>query len=182
MKKSLKKAGFTLIELLVSVSIIAIIVGVFLTNYYGSEPQSQLVNATSALMRDLRLAQTKGVANVNYGFVPSSGWGINLVAGTSTYFLFADVNGDHIYNTSTESSVDKGSRTLTLPAGITLAHNLSSYPMNIVFYHSSDVFKTFLSDSDRPYVTLLTITLTEANTGAVKHVYVDPYGLIYSDL
>jgi len=182
MKKGLKKVGFTLIELLISISIMAIIVGVFLTNYYGSEPQSQLINATSALMRDLRLAQTRGVANVNYGSTPSSGWGVNLVSGTSTYFLFADVNGDYVYNTSTESSTSKGARTLTLPTGITLAHDLSSDPMNIVFYHSSDVFKTFLNDASRPYVALLTITLTEANTGAVKHVYVDPYGLIYSDL
>jgi len=182
MKTGLKKAGFTLIELIVSVSIIAIIVGIFLANYYGSEPQSQLINATSALMRDLRLAQTRGAAGVNYGLDSSVGWGINMASGTSAYWLFADVNGDHVYNTSTESSTTKGSREIDLPTGVTISGIDLGDPMNITFYQDRDVLKTYLTDGFTVFSTSTTITLTETNTEAVKHVYVDPYGLIYSDL
>ncbi|OIO07545.1 hypothetical protein COX21_02335 [Candidatus Falkowbacteria bacterium CG23_combo_of_CG06-09_8_20_14_all_41_10] len=182
MKTGLKKAGFTLIELIVSVSIMAIIVGIFLANYYGSEPQSQLINATSALMRDLRLAQTRGAAGVNYGHDPSPGWGINMASGTSAYWLFADINGDHVYNTSTESSTVKGSREIILPAGVTISGIDLGDPMNITFYQDRDVLKTYLTDGSIVSTSTAGITLTEANTGAVKHVYVNPHGLIYSDL
>lgn len=181
MKKGFKKQGFTLIELIVAVSIIAMMVGIFLANYSGSESQSQLINATSMLMRDIRTAQTKDAAHVNYGSESPTGWGINLVASSSAYQLFADLNGDYLYSSSTEGVAAKGARAISLPSGIVIS-SMDGDPMNIVFYHDQDVLKTYLTSGSVIFVKPITITLTELNSGAVKHVYVSPYGLIYSDL
>ncbi|MFA4942853.1 MAG: type II secretion system protein [Patescibacteria group bacterium] len=172
----MKKSGFTLIELIIAVSIIALIVSVFLANYPGSEPQSQLINATSALMRDLRLAQTKDATNINYGSSPVSGWGISLADDKLSYYLFADVNGDSVYNTSTESIVSKGGREITLPVGVIASSN--DLDNSIIFYHDQDILKTDILDEDPVF----SVTLIETSTGASKHVYVNNYGLIYSDL
>lgn len=177
----MKKAAFTLIELIVAISIIAIVVGVFLANYYGGETQSQLVNATSGLMRDLRTAQTKGAVNANYGPDIPFGWGINLVSSSSKYTIFADVNGNRILDDSTEASVVKGSKEITLPEGITIS-SITNSPMNIVFYSEQGVLKTSMTDGSVSLDSPVEIVLQEASTGETKTVYVNPFGLIYSNL
>ncbi|MEI7620085.1 MAG: prepilin-type N-terminal cleavage/methylation domain-containing protein [Candidatus Falkowbacteria bacterium] len=182
MKKSLKKAGFTLIELIIAVSIIASVVGIFLANYYGSEPQSQLINATSALMRDLRLAQTRGVANLSYGSDIPSGWGIYLTASSTSYTLFADVDGDKVYDNPSESLVVKGAREINLPPGVTISAIDLESPITIIFYNYYDLLRTAIVRSSPGVLAPVEITLTEENTEASKHVYVSPFGLIYSDL
>lgn len=178
----MKKAGFTLIELIISVSIIALVVGIFLANYYGGESQSQLINATSALMRELRTAQTKDAANVPYGSEASLGWGVNIVASSSEYVLFADLDGDHIYDDETEGFTVKGGRRITLPTGVVISAIDLADTINITFYHDHEVLKTYFTDGSTSFTTPVEITLTETGSGATKHVYVNPFGLIYSDL
>lgn len=184
----MKKAGFTLIELIITVSIIALITGVFLANYYGGESQSQLLNATSALMRDLRLAQTKGAAHVSYGSDNSVGWGISLAAASSTYVLFADVNGNHVYDGAAESVTLKGGRTATLPEGIIIdtikPEGTSDYSdvAFITFYYESGVLRAYLTNNSLSFSVPLEITLKDTNTDATKTVIINAYGLISSNL
>lgn len=177
----MKKAAFTLIELIIAISIIAIVVGVFLANYYGGETQSQLINATSGLMRDLRTAQTKGVANISYGSDIPSGWGINMVSSSSQYTIFADVNGNRLLDSGTEDSVTKGAKEIALPEGITIS-SITNSPMNIVFYSEQGVLKASMTDGSVSLDSPVEIVLQEASTGETKTVYVNPFGLIYSNL
>jgi len=177
----MKKSAFTLIELIITVAIIALISGIFLANYYGSEPQSQLINATSALMRDLRLAQTRGATGLNYGSTTPVGWGININTGESKYILFADLNGNQIYDAN-EGQTLKGGREINLPTGVSISSIDLSSTMNISFYSDQGILKTAFADSSQVYSGSVTITLTEASSDSSKNIYINPYGLISSDL
>jgi len=97
-KKIIKnKKGFTLIELMISVSIIAMISTLYLTNYQGANKQSQLSLATQKLASDIRLAQNYSLGLLDYeGDIPDGGWGINLKKGNDYYTIFAD-SGDGFY-------------------------------------------------------------------------------------
>ena len=184
----MKKVGFTLIELIITVSIIALITGIFLANYYGGESQSQLLNATSALMRDLRLAQTKGAANVSYGSDVPGSWGISLTTASSSYVLFADLNNNHIYNGATESITLKGGKTISLPEGVVISSiklegASSSYnKVYITFYYDNGVLKTYLNNNNLQFMLPVEVTLEDANTGATKTVTINAVGLISSNL
>lgn len=97
MKKLKKSQGFTLIELIVSISIIAVITGLFLTDYKSANRTAMLSAATDHLVSDLRLVQSYalGAKLDKTGKVPRGGWCINFDSPKNYYTIFADANGDH---------------------------------------------------------------------------------------
>jgi hypothetical protein len=135
-------------------------------------------------MRDLRLVQAKDAANNKYGGATPVGWGINFVSSSSSYSLFADLDGDR-HGTSTEFLTAKGGRVVTLPTGIIISAvgSISPATFDIIFFHNDDnTLFTYITDGAVSFESTIEISLTETETGAVKHVYVNPLGLIYSDL
>jgi prepilin-type N-terminal cleavage/methylation domain-containing protein len=92
--------GFTLIELIISISIIAMITGLFLADYKSSNQKAVLNAAADQLAGDLRLAQSYALGakknEKNDNTVPAGGWGIRLRSITppnnSSYEIFADSN------------------------------------------------------------------------------------------
>ncbi|MFA4833269.1 MAG: prepilin-type N-terminal cleavage/methylation domain-containing protein [Patescibacteria group bacterium] len=122
-KKFKSEAGFTLIELIVSISIIALISGVFLANYHSTNKQSELTMTAQKLVSDIRLAQSYSLGSKEYGgSVPSGGWGVHFDKASSpgSYKIFADSNGNKAYD-SGEDDKDKGGQTVNLPAGVRIA-------------------------------------------------------------
>lgn len=100
-------AGFTLIELLVSVSIIAVVSGLFMANYKAGARRSALINGAQKLTAEINLVKgyALGSKDLN-GMVPLGGWGIyfNSVPPDNRYYtIFGDKNGmqankNHIYD------------------------------------------------------------------------------------
>ncbi len=183
MKKGLKKEAFTIIELLVAMAIIAIVTGIFLTNYYGSEGQSQLINGTQSLVRDLRVAQNKNIAGTRYGGTMPYGWGISMSSGSDYYVLFADINGNYFYD-SGEELESKGGRIIYLPANVIISSFNQTNQADVLFYNDYDVPQANMSDPINliSFEDDLTIVLADTNTGATKEVYVNRFGLISSNL
>jgi prepilin-type N-terminal cleavage/methylation domain-containing protein len=107
--------GFTLIELLVSVSIITILTGVFLTNYHSTNKRSEINMIAQKMLSDIHLVQSKSLSLAEYGAsnIPLGGWGIHLVNGESEYIIFADNNGDNMYNIG-EAEEAKGAKTINM--------------------------------------------------------------------
>ena len=66
-KKFKSYAGFTLIELMVSVSIVALVSGIFLVNYHSANKQSELSMSAQKLVSDIRLAQSYSLGSKEYG-------------------------------------------------------------------------------------------------------------------
>lgn len=90
----MKKEAFTLIETLISLSIIVILSSLLVANYKVSNSYSSLVNFQNSLISDLESIKWKAINAQDYnGLVPVY-WGLYLEKGSSTYQIFADLNGN----------------------------------------------------------------------------------------
>lgn len=107
--------GFTIIELLVSISVLALISGIFLANYHSANRQSALNLAARQLASDIRLAQsyTMGLREFS-GTVPAGGWGMEFLNLRNYYEMFADQNSDQTYTSGSAELYKK----IYLPQGV----------------------------------------------------------------
>ena len=94
-------AGFTLIEILVVVSIIIVLSVIVLADYEFGGYQLSLQRSVHKLAQDIRTAEEMAMSAKSFaGAMPVGGYGIYLEHQTSTYILFADINGNGVYWTA----------------------------------------------------------------------------------
>ena len=173
------KAGFSLIELIVSLSIIALISGIFLVNYHNTNRRTDLTMAAQTLVTDIRYAQANALGLIKYdGEVPAGGWGIFVSTNPQDqghYLLFADENDNQKFDAG-EASTNLGGRRIDLPANIVI-DNLSplSPTANITFLPPDPI--TRLS-SDTTNSTYLDIRLKEKVNNNTKTIRVNFLGLV----
>ena len=87
--------GFTLIELLIVVSIISLMSALVLPNLGNGEKKFSITTSAYKLAQDFRKVQEMAMSSAEFnGAIPLGGYGINIVSGSKSYVLFADVDGD----------------------------------------------------------------------------------------
>jgi len=128
-KKLKHEFGFTFIELVISVFIIVLIFSIFLTNYHSTNKRSELNVTVQKVVGDIRVVQSYSLGSQEFGGdAPEGGWGAHFSEGASNYIIFADVNGDHIYNPASEEY-----KTINFPVGISInSIDIDNY-VDIVF-------------------------------------------------
>lgn len=176
-KKNKNLAGFTLIELLVSIFIITIMSGLFMVNYHNTNQRSQLGVIKQKLASDIRIAQNNSLGSKTYDGVttPSGGWGAHFdLADPTHYIIFADKDGDFLYNNDVNK--DKAREIKTLPAGITINSLSPANAIDIVFFPPDPV--TYVNVSP---TTNALITLKENVNNSMATISVNFFGLIDTD-
>ena len=179
-KKFKSETGFTLIELVVSISIIALVSGIFLANYHSTNKQSELTMTAQKLVSDIRLAQSYGLGSKEYGgSVPSGGWGVHFdkVSSPDSYKIFADSNGNMEYDVG-EDDKSQGGQTVNLPAGVRITEiNTGSLidSVDITFLPPDPV--TNIWDGASSY-NIAQIKLEGETEGLTKIIVVNFFGLV----
>lgn len=168
-------SGFTLIEMIVSISIIALISGIFLANYHPADKRNNLGMAAQKLASDIRLAQNHALSQQEYGPADESyGWGVYFSSVQNTkYIIYIDSDNNKQYNTPFEDPNEKY-REIVLPSGITVSLIDIDNHVSIHFVPPDpDTYFNGLQTNNQ-----VVITLTEASTGASATITVNLLGLI----
>ena len=184
--------GYTIIELLVSISIIAVISGVFLMNYKAADRQFLLNQAVQQVASDLRQAQNYALGQKEFnGTPPEGGWGIyfrRVNPNDEYYILFADTatgSEAHLYD-SGELYGNGNKKEIFLPKDIVINNNFfdSTPPGKVnatVTFIAPDA-SVWLCDDVTNCTTNnyneLEIELEDTKTGNTKRIKMNKYGLI----
>jgi prepilin-type N-terminal cleavage/methylation domain-containing protein len=165
-----KTSGFTLIETIVSISIVAVISVLFLANYKYASQQATLNNAARKLASDTRTAQsyTLGSKEFNCGGVnkvPPGGWGVLISPTLNSYTLFADCNGNKLYE------ADEKYKENDLPGDVEITSPSWSVPITFVPPDPDTYIEAEASVS-------LTITLRNKITNRTKDIFINFLGLV----
>ena len=132
LRKEKKNAGFTLVELLVVIFITALMASVVVVNFRSSDNALEFSGANMASI--FRKAQVFALSGQEYqGSIPSGGYGIHIEACTVTpceYRIFADVNGNFLYDGALEDMPDEVYKT---DIGIEISGINLGEPIDITF-------------------------------------------------
>ncbi len=150
--KPKKENGFTLAELLVTISIILLLTSFVLANYRKGEESYALQRAAHKLAQDLRKTAEMAIGGREHGgSFPLGGYGIYFSGPGSTYILFADSNGDSIYNSG------EAVETLSLQErGVTISAVSPSFSLSITFFPPDPIIK-INPDPGSPYEAIITL-------------------------
>jgi len=161
-----KLAGFTVMELMVSTFIITLISGIFLANYHSTNKRSELILVAQKLVSNIRLMQVNSLGAVELANeVPEGGWGVHFNQGYSNYIIFADIDGDYIYDGNEEY------KTISLPGNIIINSIDIGNSADIVFAPPDPI--TYINTDP---VTNVRIELTDGESS--KTIEVNFLGLI----
>ncbi len=177
----MKKSGFTLIELIVSITVIAMVTGIFLANYGSANRRTDLTMTAQKLVSDIRLAQSYALGLARYGNsgstnVPLGGWGISFdltSLGNDRYRIFADDNANQVYN-SGEADERFGAQIIYLPTNINIESISTGNKLDITFL-PPDPITTINSGTAS---TSVDIILKDQKTNSIKTVRINFLGLV----
>ena len=174
----MKKNGFTLIELIVSVSIIALVTGIFLANYSSANRRTDLTMTAQKMVADIRLAQNYALGLARYGNsnVPAGGWGIHidlLNYGSNKYVVFADDNANYVYDAD-EANAAFGAQVTSLPNNIIISSLNVGTKADITFLPPDPITTITGSVTTHQQVD---IVLKDVKTNSIKTIRVNYLGL-----
>lgn len=164
--------AFTLIELLVVISIITLIFTIVMFNYRAAEKQFALQRSAHKLTQDIRSAQSMAMVTREIEGIVPEGYGIYLTNSSNQYILFADLDGDGLYNENIDLNLNSGRDPLRFETGVFVS-NLSANPLHIAFYPPDPTILI----SGAPENTLALIYLNYEG-GSGKIIRVNKVGLI----
>jgi Tfp pilus assembly protein FimT len=178
MKNKNNKKAFTLMEALIAIGIIAIIGSIIVANYKVSSNQVSLYNFQQALYQDIGLAKWKAIDLSSYNDEIPVYWGISLEEGSSSYTMFADLNGNGEIDAG-ESDPLLGAKTKEAGADTYISNiNLASTSLNILFPVDGDFVVFYDVGSGLEVFGEAEIELKSAGSDIGKIISVNSFSLI----
>jgi len=181
-KQSCDYPAFTMIEMIVSVSIIAIVTALFVSNYHDSNSRTDLTIAAQSLVADLHAAQNNTLGLTKYNdLLHGGGWGVHFEKDKNSYVIFAALDapeevGYMKYDSVIEGNTRYGARIVELAKGISLislkTSNLENQQVNVTFLPpdpQTNIYRVL----DNATSTALDIQLKNEKTGELKTVRVN---------
>lgn len=173
-RSHLRASGFTLIEVVVVLGIIVIIVGLGLANFQTTNNSSSTFSASrDMLTSDLRFAANKALNSERFQGEQPTGWGVQLTGGSNSYSIFADLNGNRMYDQKEKFKT------------VNLNQNIKIYPVYGTSITGSVVFnigdsKTYFNNNQLAITPTshLFIYLLNQDYATVKTLQVTPLGTV----
>lgn len=158
--KHFKSAGFTLMEFIVVMAIIFMISGFVAISLVNQQRTTSLNSSIDILIVDMSSQQTKAMSGASDGSTSASNYGIYFLE--DRYILFKGTNF---------LATDSANFTVMLDKEIEFSN--ITFPGNIIIFSSlSGEIMEFLDGSN--------ITIQDSNSGEIKTVTINRYGVVES--
>ncbi len=167
--------GFTLIEIIVTVTIIAIIFSIGATGFNRMNSNSNLNAALQNMASDISITALSALHSDTFQLQTPANWGVNLAIGSNSYTVFADFDNDSVYDTNEKF------KTVLIGRNISITSICFTVCASLDGALTFDVPSAVPSYQGTPITTAtddLTIELTDAISGQVKHVSVNTFGAV----
>ncbi len=131
------KKGFTLMEITIVLFLIGTLSSLAIINFKIGISANNLNNAENYLYQNIKLAQSNALSHRSYNEVLPKYWGVSLNIASSSFAVFADVNGNGNYDNG-EADSFFGARVVKLPDGIFINRmSFDTLAINILFESGS---------------------------------------------
>jgi type II secretory pathway pseudopilin PulG len=157
----MKQRGFVLIELIVVFGMIAVLLGFFVINVFGSQRKATLTATIQTLIADVKTQQNKAMTQTTTGGLVPAGYGIRFE--TNRYILFRGLT----YNSS-----DTANSIISLDPRVQISP-ISLPGESIVFEIKSGEVAGFDPG-------LRSVSVHQLDSGEVKVIQFNRYGIITS--
>jgi len=181
----MKNRAFTLLEITVVISIIIILSTIFIANYRAGEKNFTLQRSAHQLAQDLRKVQEMAMAGQEFDETfPKGGYGIHFKEDYSSYYLFADCDGDGEFDETGDIFINCSEAVPENPCPETieeiyLEENISIFSLSPVSGEGT-LEITFLPPDPRVTINPLssTASITLTNGQIEKTITINSVGLI----
>ena len=129
--KQKNQSGISYIEMAIIIAIIGILCAMLLTGFKSAEMEISLRNSAYQVAGDIRKAQNMAMATVEQSGGDPYGYGVRFVSSSDSYFIFADMNNDKVYNAGIDTIVDLNQ--INLPDDIEIFNVSPASQSDIVF-------------------------------------------------
>lgn len=167
-------SGFTLIEIIIVLGVITIIAGLGLANFQSSNNSSSTYSASRDIITsDFRLAANKALNSERFQGQEPTGWGVKIAEGTNSYTIFADLDGNRIYDAKEKY------KTVKLNSDLKVYPSYGSTITGTIFFNTGDA-KTYFNNTELTVnsTTYLYVHLLNKNNALVKTLEVTPLGTV----
>lgn len=173
LKEKAFSSGFTLIELLVSVAIVGLMSAVTVRGFIGAKQSGQLAMDAQTIVSDARRAQGYALGLKSFqGDFSNARWGLHFQKGSSTYQIFADLNGDAVYGTGERY------QEMSLSSGAVIGrinNNASIASLDIVYVPPNPVA---IIRANGAGVSKATSSVEVTKFSGVKNIYFNRLGMV----
>jgi prepilin-type N-terminal cleavage/methylation domain-containing protein len=174
MLKNKHLSGFTLVEIIVVLGIIALVAGLGFINFQASNNSSTTFSASrDVLTSDIRLAADKALNEERFQGQRPTGWGVQFIGGYNTYTMFADLDGDRVYDTNEKFKSGK------LNQDLKIFPSYGGVLTGSVVFNTGDG-KTYFNNNQLPVTPTshLLLYLLNKNSAVVNTLQITPAGTV----
>lgn len=173
-------AGFTLLEIVVTIAIMAFIFGAILVNFNSGSARSNVTRGVEGLSSDLRAAAQKALLAEDFQRRSPTGWGIYFDCPNNRYTVFADFNGDRLYQ-----PVEKY-KLVEMPSNSKLVkaqYSTMEYSGTFSIFFKKVTTVPYFENNKVKNITGGSIVITVSNDfgQAERHITINPLGVIDLD-
>lgn len=173
-RTSKQLAGFTIVEIIVVLGIIAIIIGLGFINFQASNDSSVALSTSRDIVAsDLRLAADKALLGERFQGKDPIGWGVQFDGGDNEYKIFADLDGDRIYDSNERyKSVEltQGIKVYPSYSGVTSGSVLFNTQTGKIYFNNTQLGITTAAN--------LQINLSNSNNAESGTLEITPEGTV----
>jgi len=166
------KKGFNLVEMLIVLGVVIFLSAILLPSYGSMRAKFALLRSAYQLAQDIKMAREMAISAMVVAGVTPPGYGVYLAEGDFDYMIYADTNGNEIFN----AGGDEDFKSIDLENKVYI-QDISGPTSSVSINFTGPDPNISIIGSSMPAV----ITLGLEGSSETKNIHINGIGLIYAE-